>query len=91
MTTPTPDDFVDSPSDGWSMLPFRCEACREPCHLFARIRGRLLCSDCWRLAGSPWPRSEASQKEIHEAELRIRERMLKRGGEDAYRVKAGKS
>lgn len=72
-----------------------CDACPPDAptegRLFVRVDNRLLCARHWHEAGRPWPRSGGSLEQVHEAELRTRERMQARGGADAYRVKAGKS
>ncbi len=55
------------------------------------VLGRL-CWRCWRELGQPpsrWP--EATIEERHQAELRVRERMLARGGNDRYMVRSGKA
>jgi hypothetical protein len=59
--------------------------------LFAVVDGRRLCAAHWIAAGCPWPRALASPLEVHEAEVRIRERMQARGGADRHLVRSGKS
>jgi len=67
-----------------------CSRCGAHPELLAHDGERFLCADCWREAGSPWP-GPGTIKEQHEAVVAIEQRMLARGGADAYRVKAGKS
>lgn len=55
------------------------------------LYGNRLCARCWREVGRPWPQPVASIEEVHQAELRIRDHMLARGGEQRYRVVAGKT
>lgn len=50
-----------------------------------------LCRACWLKAGGTIKRYMPTAAEIHAAELATREDMLRRGGADAYRVRAGKS
>lgn len=72
------------------MVMHRCEVCYEPRNLLARVRGKLVCGVCWNKAGQPSP-LPSDAKERHEAEVRNLEAMTRRGGADAYRVKAGKA
>ena len=55
------------------------------------LYGHGLCGPCWHACGQPWPEPVASLEEVHDAELRIRDHMLARGGEQRYRVIAGKT
>lgn len=77
------------------MTRMTCDRCRQDFDLqttlFAAVNGRVICSECWHRAGSPFPRREASVAEIHAAELAIRERMQARGGADRHMVRSGKS
>jgi hypothetical protein len=59
--------------------------------LFAVVDGRRFCSRHWHEAGHPWPRRVGTVDEVHEAELRTRERMTARGGTDRHLVRAGKT
>jgi hypothetical protein len=67
-----------------------CGGCGRPVDLYARIDGTPACPRCWRRAGSPYPR-RATMDEVHQAEVRTRERMNARGGADRHMVRAGKS
>ena len=53
--------------------------------------GLMRCCDCWRAAGSPWPRRAATVTELHEAEVRTRARMMARGSTDRHLVRKGLS
>ena len=70
------------------MIRWACSDCGTPRFLLTRFRGRLICADCWRKAGSPFPRGENIDQEL---EGRTRAKMVQRGGTDAYRVRAGKT
>lgn len=95
-STPAPasttDDFVQAPADGWLLTEQRCcEKCGRPRLLLARPGRLLLCSDCWRGCGSPFPVKPSTSAEVHAATVRIHQLMLERGGADAHRVHAGKA
>jgi len=86
------EPFVNDPTSDYAMADlFACDGCHKACLLFVAFGGRLICSDCWRAKGSPWPKRPATVAEIHAAELRTRERMQARGGADKHLVRAGKS
>lgn len=71
---------------------WRCDRCPTTALLVARIHtGEYLCAECWRLAGSPYPRAQPTAEELHAATVAIQQRMLRRGGDAAYRVKSGQS
>lgn len=83
-------------------LFFVCEECDGPdcewvaapsaAHVhkfYVRVHGRCMCVACWRKAGRPWPVTYAPID--HRAEQEVRRAMLKRGGEDAYKVRSGGS
>jgi hypothetical protein len=60
--------------------------------LFARVGKRRLCFVCWVVAGRPWPPPDnATPEELHQVELRTRERMLARGGTDRHLVRNGRT
>lgn len=86
----TVEEVEDRPGMGMAVL-FACDQCHEPRLLFAIFGTRLLCADCWHAKGSPWPKRPATVEEIHQAELRTRERMQARGGADRHMVRSGKS
>jgi hypothetical protein len=74
------------------MVLWVCERCGVARLLLAEIDRTLLCAECWRAWGSLfWNPTPPSAEATHAAELAIRESMQKRGGADAYRVKAGKT
>ena len=86
------DDYCNDPSANYAMADlFACDGCHKAFLLFVSFGGMLLCADCWRAKGSPWPKRPATASEIALAEQRNRERMKERGGADKYRVLAGKS
>lgn len=92
MSAPAEDNFVNDPTSHYSMAVLsKCDRCPATAYLFVSFGGRLICADCWHAMGAPFPRRVATLEELHAAELATRERMLRRGGEAAYRVKAGKS
>lgn len=72
-----------------------CDSCNriflEQGRLFVRVDGRWYCVECWRKAGRPWPRREATLDELHAAETATRERMLARGGAHRHLVRKGVS
>ena len=71
-----------------------CDCCSDarPDGLYLRgDDGRLRCAACWRAAGRPWPSRRGSVTELHEAEVRTRERMLARGSTSRHLVRAGLS
>lgn len=59
--------------------------------LYAVVAGRRLCAHHWHAAGEPWPRETLTAQQVHEAELRTRERMTARGGTDRHLVRNGKT
>ena len=69
----------------WSWI---CDRCRLPRVLFLRLGDENVCGPCWVRAGRPSP-AVTPPDPAHE--VAVRERMLARGGADAYRVKAGKA
>jgi len=72
-----------------------CDLCPpeawRPEQLHVVVDGRLFCGAHWRAAGRPFPRTEATVEELHQAELATRERMQARGGADRHMVRSGKS
>jgi hypothetical protein len=66
-----------------------CDRCRRIRELLARTIFGHLCATCWYELGEPSAPIDAD--DVHAAELATRERMLARGGEDRYRVRAGKA
>lgn len=75
-------------------VPTGCDACGPDgarSTLLAVVDGRRLCLPCWLAAGRPWPTSACSPLEVHEAELRTRERMSARGGTDRHLVRTGRT
>lgn len=67
-----------------------CDRCHEAFWLLARTVKGWLCAVCWRLAGEP--RAAPVPAAVGAAHLLdARKRMLKRGGEDRYRVLAGRT
>lgn len=58
--------------------------------LFASIDGKAYCATCWKRAGRPWPKRKLTDVEVSNAEIRVRERMLKRGGNSKYMARSGK-
>lgn len=75
-------------------IPTGCDGCGPEgarSTLLALVDGRRLCLPCWLAAGRPWPTSACSALEVHETELRTRERMTARGGTDRHLVRTGKS
>ena len=68
-----------------------CTRCRSPRLLLGHVTDQdRLCAECYRRAGEP-PAGRVSPEYVPEAERRIREQMLARGGTDRYRVLAGKA
>ncbi len=68
---------------------WQCEAgCGRARRLLIEINGRRLCAACWRRAGCP---SQAPAPETPEHLRAGHDKMLARGGEDRYRVLAGKA
>lgn len=72
---------MQAPADGWLLTEQRlCEKCGRPRLLLARPGRLLLCSDCWRGFGSPFPVKPGTSAEVHAATVRIHHLMLERGG-----------
>lgn len=89
---PRDDAFVQDPTQHWTLAAlFACDRCHEARHFFVTFGGRSLCSECWQAIGAPWPRRQATDIEIAQAEQRNQARMKERGGADKYRVLAGKA
>jgi uncharacterized Zn finger protein (UPF0148 family) len=71
---------------------FRCDTCKRDVHLFARRHdGRIACAECWRAAGSPFPREAVTAAQIFAIEQATRERMKARGGTARHLVQSGKA
>ncbi len=69
----------------------RCGDAHED-RLYALTTLGKLCRRCWRELGCPWPApSSATAEEVHQAELRIRDAMLARGGTDRHLVRNGRT
>lgn len=66
--------------------PSGCSRCSEVAvwKLYAVVDGTRYCARCWRKAGRPWPRRASDPGAAHQAELRTRGKMLKRGGPDRH-------
>jgi hypothetical protein len=76
------------------LLPVKwtCDRCHKvELQLLVLIDGSYLCPRCWRAAGEPARYNEAAEVERARQEIETRARMLQRGGEDRYRVLAGKA
>jgi hypothetical protein len=70
--------------------PRPCSICFREHQLLMSV-GRLdYCPACWREAGEPRPPA-AGPLELAAAEVRIRERMLRHGGNHRYLVRSGKA
>jgi hypothetical protein len=86
---PQPKPFPPSevlPCEGCSF----CGDCRDP-GLYVRLGpAQHACSDCWREMGQPGP-MRVDPRMIAAHEVRIRERMLARGGSDRHLVRSGKT
>lgn len=65
-----------------------CARCRRGRCLLAQVGDIRVCAECWNRMGRPFPRQAVDPQEV---ELQARESMLKRGGSDRYRVRAGKT
>lgn len=70
-----------------------CDGCGsfDEAKLYAQVEGRWFCCDCWAAAGRPWPHRPATTDEVHEQELRTRQRMTARGGTDCHLVRNGRT
>jgi hypothetical protein len=70
------------------LTPECCSRCsREASSFVNTVRGRV-CSTCYYELGQP-PGPTSTPEEVEEATIRIRERMGKRSGADANRVRKG--
>ncbi len=88
MNAPTPMQREQHAAEARGALMMECTRCRAPKLLLLRLRPEVwICAACWIRAGRP----SLPVVDGHEQEVATRERMLERGGADAYRVKAGKS
>lgn len=76
------------------LLPVTCHGCDRPLaecgDSFVRTVKGALCCACWIRLKRPGAGGSAMQ-ETHEAEVKARDTMQRRGGADRYRVAAGKS
>jgi hypothetical protein len=70
----------------------RCSRCPSTPSLLARTRAGVLCAACWRELPEPlkWL-PPSTMQEVHQAEVKARERMMARGGADAHIVRKGLS
>lgn len=59
--------------------------------LYGNVDGSLVCVNCWKKAGRPWPRRAVSAVELATAEVKTREKMMKRGGNERYMARSGKA
>jgi hypothetical protein len=68
-----------------------CSRCERTPKLVAHVNGKVYCGPCWRAVGCPFPtaaENEAAQVAAMEAATVAK--MVKRGGADRHRAKAGK-
>lgn len=71
-----------------------CDLCPEVSNskLYALVDGVRLCNSCWRAAGRPaCSPSQIGLAEQAAMEVKIRERMQRRGGADRHLVRKGKT
>lgn len=84
-----------TPETGVLQVLAACDVCPPGTptegRLFAVVDDRRLCVAHWLAAGRPWLRGTATSLEVHEAELRTREAMLRRGGPDRYMARSGRT
>lgn len=76
------------------LVSLSCDECPPDTgsRLFVTVAGRRFCARHWHAAGCPTPRGPlATAQEVHEAELRTRERMTARGSADRQAVRSGRT
>lgn len=77
-----------------NLASLSCDECPPDTgsRLFVTVSGRRYCARHWHAAGRPTPREPlATAQQVHEAELRIRDRMNARGGTDRHLVRNGRT
>ena len=77
-----------------TLVSLSCDECPPDtgARLYVTVAGRRYCAAHWRAAGRPTPREPlATAQQVHEQELRIRDRMTRRGGADRQAVRSGRT
>jgi hypothetical protein len=72
-------------------LLYACSGCGGAFELLTRVGPRQICADCWRKAGSPFPRVQLSAVQLADHVAAIERRMMQHGGAFASAVKNGKT
>jgi hypothetical protein len=72
------------------LLPLSCSRCPASLTVFVRTVNGALCASCWHALREPGAHPSTMQ-ETHQAEIRTRDVMQRRGGTSRHLVRAGLS